>query len=234
MSGDPCTEMQLLLQADLDGELSPTESARVAAHVSLCASCAALSEQLGQLSRRIRQDATRHPAPPTLRRRVSPGRRWRALVPAGMGVAVAAGLALMLWLPHGLSYEDELMASHIRALQPGHLLDVTSSDQHTVKPWFSGKLDFAPTVRDLAAEGFPLVGGRLDYVGGRTVAVLVYQRRQHVIDVYVWPAAQARLSDRHKQGFTIEAWSEGGLAYRAISDLDPVELGQFVGLLRAR
>ena len=115
------------------------------------------------MSHRVRQEATRHPAPPALRRRVRAGRgrRWGLWVPGGLGVAVAAGFALMLWLPHGLPYEDELLASHIRALQPGHLLDVASSDQHTVKPWFSGKLDFAPAVRDLAAQGSAAGGAGL-------------------------------------------------------------------------
>jgi len=163
VSDDPCAEMPLLLQAELDGELSPAESARMARHVSWCAACAAMSERLGQVSHRVRQEATRHPAPPALRRRVRAGRgrRWGLWVPGGLGVAVAAGFALMLWLPHGLPYEDELLASHIRALQPGHLLDVASSDQHTVKPWFSGKLDFAPAVRDLAAQGSAAGGAGL-------------------------------------------------------------------------
>src|SRR5262249_46870290 len=120
------------------------------------------------------------------------------------------------------------------SLMAGHLTDVASSDQHTVKPWFHGKLDFAPDVRDFAAQGFPLVGGRLDYVGGRTVAALVYQRNQHPINVYVWPAARARsgkLTVEKRSGYTVINREIGGLHHLLVSDLNEKELTELANLL---
>ena len=125
----------------------------------------------------------------------------------------------------------QIIAGHIRALQPGHLEDVVSTDQHTVKPWFDGRIDFAPPVKDLAADRFPLKGGRLDYIGGRPVAALVYQRAKHLIDLYVWPAADdspqpPKSAEAH--GYNIVHWREGGMALWAVSDLEAAQLRQFV------
>jgi anti-sigma factor RsiW len=136
----------------------------------------------------------------------------------------------------GTAISHDVLASHVRALMPGHLTDVASTNRHNVKPWFNGRLDYSPPVYDLSADGFPLVGGRVDYVGGRAVAVLVYQRRQHVISLYVWPADRGEAptaepaSDRTRQGYHLLTWTRSGMTRWAISDLNVPELRQFAGL----
>ena len=267
MTSDGCAEMRLMVQADVDGELTPAEAARIAAHLDGCANCASLQGQLLALSGRLRREASRYPAPDALRAairsriadaapRPEPGaarpglgehavlRWWKRLprptwggsAPFGAGFALAACLALAVMLPRGDGLPDDVVAGHIRALQPGHLMDVASTDQHTVKPWFDGRLDFAPPVRDFKAEGFPLVGGRLDYLAGRPVAALVYQRRQHVIDLYVWP--EGRHVDRSpvssdRSGYNVLRWSRDGMAFWAVSDLNAQELADFARLWQA-
>jgi len=124
---------------------------------------------------------------------------------------------------------DIVVADHIRALQPGHLLDVASTDQHTVKPWFDGRLDFAPPVKNLKADGFPLAGGRLDYLAGRAVAALVYGRRQHTINLFVWPSNDSAGSGQgSRNGYNFQRWSLDGMALWAVSDISAQELAEFV------
>lgn len=139
----------------------------------------------------------------------------------------------------GLSHDEllaqEVVASHIRSLQPGHLMDVQSTDQHTVKPWFNGKVDFSPSVTDFAQQGYPLVGGRLDYLSGRNVAALVYQRRQHLINVYEWPddsKADRPVRAASRDGYNMLIWQRNGMYFCAVSDLNPSELREFSQLLR--
>lgn len=129
----------------------------------------------------------------------------------------------------------EILDSHIHSLLAGHLIDVPSSDQHTVKPWFDGKVDYSPTVKDLSGQGFILVGGRLDYVGGRTVGTVVYRRRQHVINLFTWPSSPAHgpaSFSTSKQGYNIEAWNADGVEHWAVSDVNRDDLGEFVQLMR--
>jgi anti-sigma factor RsiW len=133
--------------------------------------------------------------------------------------------------------EDDVVSAHVRAVMMARATDVVSSDQHTVKPWLSSRLDFSPSVVDLASDGYPLAGGRLDYVGGRTVATLVYQRNKHVIDVFVWPASAMPVSAPSRpsrNGLTTVTWDQDGLRYWAISDIAPAELAAFGELLRKR
>jgi anti-sigma factor RsiW len=246
MTGDGCDEMCLLVQADVDGELQPAEAARVAAHLERCPHCAETQARLLALSHRLRRDAPRYPASDALRAAVSaslsaatpasrPARSLRLpRVPGvsfGAGFALAACLAFFVLLPRADGLPDAVVAAHIRALQPGHLMDVVSTDQHTVKPWFDGRLPFAPPVKDFAATGFPLAGGRLDYFAGRTTAALVYRRGQHVIDLFAWPNAEAgdRLpASGSRDGYNFLRWRENGMTFWAVSDLNGQELADFV------
>ena len=257
---ETCREMALLIQADLDHELAPAEAARVDLHVQDCSHCTEFQAQMQSLSGRLRRHAPYHAASPTLhaaiRARIAAARptppasglvatlrrsrwsmpRWRQAGPFGAGFAVAAGLALAFVVPGSGGLQDAVVAGHIRALQPGHLLDVASSDQHAVKPWFDGRLDYAPPVKDLRADGFPLAGGRLDYLAGRPVAVLVYQRRQHVIDLFVWPNGssidRSQTADS-RSGYNVLHWNQDGLVFWATSDLNSKELAAFVKLWQA-
>ncbi|MBV9653144.1 MAG: anti-sigma factor [Acetobacteraceae bacterium] len=258
MNKGECAEMTLLIQAGVDGELAPAEAARVAAHLDQCPACADTESQLLALSGRLRRELPFYAAPDALHAAVrariaaaapapkvrSPAAPvWRRLswrnvwpvAPFGAGAAVAA-VALLLLLPTGGGLPDAVVASHVRALQPGHLMDVVSTDQHTVKPWFDGRLDFAPPVKDFQREGFPLTGGRLDYLDERPVAALVYGRRQHLIDLYVWPEEGrpdvAPTSDS-RNGYNMLRWRQGGMMFWAVSDLGAQELADFVRLWRA-
>jgi anti-sigma factor RsiW len=200
-----------------------------------------------RLSAAIKKHATYHQAPDLLRKRVersvrtagkSPGRLsgWRPLMGA-VAASVVLSLTLSTLIVHhvqGDKLEAHILASHVRSLQVDHLTDVASSDQHTVKPWFAGKIDFSPPVRDLREQGFPLEGGRLDYLDGRTVAALVYKRHQHVINVFVWPdSASAAEHLGSRDGFNVLHWSDDGFAYWAVSDLNATELREFAQLLKA-
>jgi anti-sigma factor RsiW len=156
-------------------------------------------------------------------------------VAASLVIVALGSWNLALRQASGDRLADAVLASHVRALMPGHLTDVPSSDQHTVKPWFNGKLDFSPPVYDLAAQGYPLLGGRLDYVNGRSVAGLVYGRRQHLINVFVWPTTRGS-SDapdtRDRQGYHLRHWSTPDYTYWVASDLGSAELDEFARLLR--
>jgi anti-sigma factor RsiW len=212
------------------------------------------------LSQAIKAQATRHEAPPALRghicaalngaeplRATPPYKRfWASLQRQwlGMGIAFAFGViaSLTATVFHAASSEQdrlsqEVVAGHVRSLMVTHLADVASSEQHTVKPWFNGKLDFSPPVHDLAEEGFPLAGGRLDYLNQRPVAALVYRRQRHTINLFVWPSSSTssrpiRLMSR--QGFNMTEWSDSGMQFWAVSDLNPGELQTFSQLLRRK
>ena len=244
---EACYEIRLLIQADIDGELQPADAARVAAHLQHCPPCAEVQAQFLSLSERVRREVPSYPASDALRAALAARiaaaapapaivparvRRWPLMMSAsfGAGFALVACLTLLVLPLQGLQLQDEVVASHIRALQPGHLMDVVSTDQHTVKPWFDGRLPFAPPVKDLAALGFPLVGGRLDYLAGRPAAALIYRHGQHVIDLYAIAGADAPhplSATGARDGYNFVRWTKDGMSFWAVSDLNGPELEAF-------
>ena len=251
-----CEEIQDRLSAFLDDELDAVTSLSVRRHLESCASCAAEYAALERVREKVR-GAEYFEAPDLLRARVLrdlDSQRARAEGPRrvrrpvwGAGALAAAATFLVLaggtWLLPLLSTElagnriaREVVDGHVRSLLVDHLTDVVSTDQHTVKPWFLGKVDFAPPVTDFAAAGYPLVGGRLEYVDARQAAALVYRRRQHVINVYVWPDANAGESIapvRTIRGYHLIRIAHGGMTYWAVSDLAADELSAFARMLAA-
>ncbi len=242
MTEQECADMELLLQADHDGELDIAATARVATHLRDCPRCQARQAELAQLSRRLRSEVPRFTAPASLRAAIATAvpqpailpwhtrlfRATRRAWPIAAAAVIAASVTFAI-LPQGSDLADSVVASHVRALQPGHLMDVVSTDQHTVKPWFDGRLDFAPPVKDLAAKGFPLTGGRLDYLAGRPVAALTYGSAKHVIDLYVWPAARpGEAQSGTRNGYNFIGFTDGAMTLWAVSDLNPTELESFV------
>jgi anti-sigma factor RsiW len=238
-----CDEAEILLHALIDGELDAGHARAVEDHIAGCPRCAAQLRAYREMSKAVAGADLRYKAPPELRRRIeaslpepkqAPSRR-AVLRGFAMGSAVSAiaatGLvAIILRSDDEARIETEVVSAHLRSLQAGHLTDVLSTDQHTVKPWFNGKLDVAPPVIDLTAQGFTLIGGRLDYVDTRPIGAIVYRRRAHVINLFV---AQTASAERRAakietiQGFNIRRWSEHGLNYWAVSDLAADELAEF-------
>ncbi|MEH2478721.1 anti-sigma factor RsiW [Nitrobacteraceae bacterium AZCC 2146] len=237
-----CDEAEILLHALLDGELDAGHAREVEAHVAGCPRCAALLNAHRDMSKAMSDGELRFKAPLHLRQRIeaalpqtrAPNRR-AVLKGFAMGSVVSAlaatGLVVIV-----LRREDEqrilsdVVSAHLRSLQAGHLTDVLSTDQHTVKPWFNGRLDVAPPVIDLTTQGFMLIGGRLDTIDGRAVGAIVYRRRTHVINLFVAQAANAEQRTAKietVQGFNIRRWSERGLNYWAVSDLGADELADF-------
>lgn len=245
---EPCEDRILLLQADHDGELDAGRAAELASHVATCPGCAAVRRDLAAVSMRVRRDLPYHRAPDRLRAAIAasvapvaappPPRRslMRRQMPAFVaGLAAAASVALVVLPRRGSDVAEQVLGSHLRSLQAAHLFDVASSDRHTVKPWFDGRLDFAPPVRDLAAQGFPLEGGRLDHIEGRAVAALVYRRARHVINLFVWPAHSLRPVESTMatiSGYNLVRWTEGEMVFWAVSDVNRDELEDFVRLWR--
>jgi anti-sigma factor RsiW len=246
-------ELELQLDAYVDGELEPEDARDLESHLQQCADCARLHEARVTLSAAIRHEVPALRAPDVLRGRVratlrdaagtsgvrrvlSPGAaRWLALA-ASLAVVALGSWRLGLSRAGEEALAGQVLASHVRSLMPGHLTDVVSSDQHTVKPWFNGKLDFSPPVYDFAGRGFPLIGGRLDYAGGRPVAALVYGRRQHLINVLLWPATQGSvggsLTVATRQGYHLLRWTTPEYAYWVVSDLGMAELHDFAQLVQ--
>jgi anti-sigma factor RsiW len=244
-----CQELQEMRHAYLDGELDLARSLEIEKHVRECASCARAYDELRSLQMAMRSDALRFPLPTGLERRVrsavlseigeaSPLFRWRWLIPAAslaVLVIIVAGLFLNRTSADDL-VASEIVSGHVRSLMAGHITDVTSTDQHTVKPWFDGKLDFSPPVKDLAQQGFELIGGRLDYIANRPVAALVYERRKHFVNVFIWPASNTsdtKATAQVRQGYNLIHWTSSGMTYWIVSDLNLAELQQFAQELLA-
>jgi anti-sigma factor RsiW len=237
-----CDEAEILLHALIDRELDAGHVREIEDHIANCPRCAAQLAAYRQMSKAVADADLRFTAPPALRRRIeaalpqpqAPSRR-AILRGFAMGSAVSAiaatGLvAIVLRNDDDSRIKSEIVSAHLRSLQAGHLTDVLSTDQHTVKPWFNGKLDVAPPVLDLTAQGFTLIGGRLDYVDARPVGAIVYRRRLHVINLFVAQTAntEARAARTETfQGFNIRSWNEGGLNFWAVSDLAADELAEF-------
>ncbi|MDN0077446.1 anti-sigma factor [Crenobacter sp. SG2303] len=251
-----CQYVRERLSGHLDRQLAPAEEMAIEQHLSGCPACQAALEQQRLARQLMREQAAQYPMPPGLAAKIRASlpkepvaapsapvwwrRPWLGLSAASLsGALVGAALTLTILplRPVVNLLPDEVLTAHVRALLPGHLADVASTDQHTVKPWFAGRLDFSPPVYDLASAGFPLVGGRLDYLQHRRVAALVYRYKLHVINVYVWPVdptavqRQTRLS---RQGYQLVAWNQEGMNFWAVSDLNGTDLGRFVSLLQEK
>ncbi|MFY9528677.1 MAG: anti-sigma factor [Candidatus Acidiferrales bacterium] len=247
-----CDDARPLIDSYLDGELDLVRNLEMERHLEQCPACGPKCEDARELRLAIRTEVPYFRAPKGFEKRVremvrkESGEKSRTGTAPWQWIGVAAALALVvllgprvagIWTRPSLEalLTQEVVAGHVRSLMANHLTDVASTDQHTVKPWFHGKLDFAPPVVDLASEGFPLVGGRLDYVDHRSVAALVYQRRQHYINLYVWPATgktDASEKQQTRDGYNILHWTRAGMTYWAISDLANNEMERFADLLQ--
>ncbi|MGY8665174.1 anti-sigma factor [Bradyrhizobium sp. UFLA05-109] len=238
-----CDEAKLLLHALIDGELDAGHTSEVEAHIATCPACATELAAQREMKRVLADASLRYTAPAALRARIEaslprprPQSRRAVLRGFAMGSAVSAlaatGLvAIVLRQDDQQRILSEVVSAHLRSLQAGHLTDVVSTDQHTVKPWFNGKLDVAPPVIDLTAQGFTLLGGRLDYIDARAIGAVVYRRRQHIINLFVSQTA----STEHRapktqtmQGFNCRRWGDRGLNFWAVSDIGADELAEFV------
>lgn len=253
---DICEQTRLLGSAYLDNELGASESLTVEKHLRECAACSDEIAALTELSQQIKRQARYHAAPPALHERVRAsvaGAPKMKPVPTNSRIGkkwlrLAGAIAAAILLTTGVNWywnlkqaetrlRHEIVSSHIRSLLSQSPFDIASSDRHTVKPWFNGKVDVAPPVLDLASQGFPLLGGRLDYVNQRTVAVVAYGRRKHVINLYVQP--DAKTTDGPPQptqaaGYNLVEWQANGMRLVAVSDLAVAELLEFARLFPDR
>ena len=255
-----CAECTELLSAYMDDELMRDEREAVREHLATCAECAREEQAIALTSRRIKESFMRHSTPDVLKARIRNALaqddaftppapppppaagsrawpRWPALAAAGLVVAIASSTVTATLLRRSMAtgtLASAIMDSHVRSLMPGHLTDVVSTNQHQVKPWFNGRVDLSPAVPNLDSAGFPLVGGRVDYVEGRAVPVVTYKRREHVINVYARPSDARSSSAVHetRNGFHVVEWQSGGLDYWAVSDLNSAELDQFIALFK--
>ncbi len=243
-----CRQAKPLIGAYADGELEAAAIPVLEQHFRDCSACAGEWRNLQGLKKCLKSDALYFTAPAELRRRIKaelpsrtkespprPAWNWNWLTTAMSGtLAVCLGLLLVVTRSRPSSetqLAQEIVSSHVRSLMANHALDVVSTDQHTVKPWFNGKLDFSPPVKDLAVQQFPLVGGRLDYLGGRAVAALVFQRHKHLINLFIWPAPGGKSKPiplTSIQGYHVIHWSEAEMTFWAVSDLNEKELLEFV------
>jgi len=241
-----CKTAQNLLEAYLDNELDRASARELEAHADTCADCSARLGQLDELRRALREPELRYRAPPQLRERIraaasSSGGQARARMPAWTRLAAACVLAfgagassIYMWDSTRAAHEDlthDVFAAHWRALAATSPVDVVSSDRHTVKPWFAGKVAQAPLVRDFAEQGFALAGGRIDYVGSARVPVLVYRHGQHLIDVFVLPIPASLPNTAQREGYTLTTTTLGAQPAAIVSDMDAAERARFADLL---
>jgi anti-sigma factor RsiW len=246
-----CAEVDVMLQGYLDGELDLAGSLEIERHLSGCQACSQNHQQYRLVRTAINGRVPYFEAPSDLRRRIRSSIRsasraekgsflrrlqWKILwVPAAAAIVVFAALPYLMRPAAESLLAQDIVTAHVRSLMPGHLTDVLSSDQHTVKPWFNGRLDFSPPVKDLAAQGFPLVGGRMDYIGRRPVAALVYQRRKHLINLFVWPSQSGDSGAGPtvtQNGYRVIRWSQSGMTYWAVSDVGEADLREFADRVR--
>jgi len=251
-----CAE-SLRVQAYFDGQLDAISSADIERHSERCTKCQSLLQDLEQMRGALRQDLTYASAPPELRARVlraldeegalksprhhrkratrwRPRLFWRGAFSGIGGTAIAASIAFFLLAPPlSKPIIDDLLGAHQRSLMPDHLIDVVSTDKHTVKPWFSGHADVSPLVADFDGEGYKLIGGRADYFDHQRAAVVVYQHGAHIINVFTWAATQGALpKDTTRDGYHLAFWKTGNLVYCAVSDTGWDELLGLAKLLQ--
>ena len=249
-----CQESKKLLDAYVDNEVELVQSMALQEHLAQCADCTKGLEGRRALKDAIQDSNLRYVAPPELVKSVrkslrmpaekSASPRWQWFKPAFVGFATATALcaviaAVTIYQFRGPSQEMQLASvvieDHVRSMQGGtsHLVDIPSSNQHVVKPWFNDKIDYSPKVTDFVDKGFPLVGGRLEYLNSRNVAVLVYKRYQHVINVFVYPVKKDSAQEVYqKDGYNVIYWAREGMQYCVVSDLNLAELQQFAGMLK--
>jgi anti-sigma factor RsiW len=251
-----CHEARQLIDAYVDRELDLVRSLDFERHVEGCAECRALRDQVEELRSALRIHSPYFAAPEGLEKRIRAQLRlpaagqtrtvrhhtllaWRPFAVAAAVVGLAIFTVMFVTMLRRSAETDTLaqqvVSSHIRSLMVNHLADVPSSDQHTVKPWFNGKLDFSPPVKDFKTVGFPLTGGRLDYLDGRPVAALLYQRNRHIINLFVWPSSHSDSAPQEYvlNGYNVIHWTRSGMTYWAVSDLNAAELNEFVRDQRA-
>jgi anti-sigma factor RsiW len=251
-----CKDAPELIPVYVDGELDTTQAEALEAHLRGCTECTRLAEGERGWRRTVQAGATRYTAPDRLRARLAVAlAEADATTPAAptrfagwRPLAMAASLALAVVTSSGLtayvmqsaeqdSLIQDVVSGHVRSLMAGHLTDILSSDQHTVKPWFHGRIDLAPPVDDLAGDGYPLVGGRLDYLDQHPVAALVYRHREHPINLFVMatPTSQRRApASLAERGYNVVHWTAGGMSFWAVSDVALPELKEFARLYQSR
>ena len=255
-----CHQVRECLDAYIDSELDAMTAFEFERHLAECTACRATLQQYQQLHNSVKSHLSYFKAPEELERQIRVQLRSaerdqhsrsterdqhdairREWLPRWGGWAIAATIAILLVFGAALfqtarratapqMLAEQVVSSHIRSLMGNHLFDVPSSDQHTVKPWFTGKLDFAPVVKDLSSQGFPLAGGRLEYLDNRSVAALVYHHRQHTINLFLWPSSESDSAPRTLtiKGFNVVHGTQSHMAYWAVSDLNASELREFV------
>jgi mycothiol system anti-sigma-R factor len=242
-------EVSRLMGAYLDGELDLTTCVKLEEHLAGCEACQREMEGEREMIEVVRSETPRFEAPAFLKTRILAAVREESAA-AGVpfwkgiswwlasGIAVAAlvvVLALGVFGPRRIpELVEEAVADHVRSLQVSHLMDVASTDQHTVKPWFAGKLDYSPPVIDLAQSGYPLIGGRLDVLDNRNVAAIIYQRRKHYINLFIWPSISQAVPGHFYSlnGYHVLGWTRAGMNYLAVSELGEKEFRDFVKMIQ--